>query len=224
MSVSRQEKFLTSGRQNQKMRTREALLEAAIALAKDGRSPSIPEVAEAARVSPATAYRYFPNPQSLWNEISSREESLRRDFVGVLDGLTGDAEERIDTVIRSAAAMQFADQLLWRTVLRSIQDRWIEQADLPEADRVPNRGTTRLHMARTALEPLADRLSPEQLDRLVNAVSLVYGIEALVSTQDILGLSPEAATDLMSWSARALIRAALAEAEGSAEPEAAQPN
>ncbi|WP_063712510.1 TetR/AcrR family transcriptional regulator [Nocardia concava] len=213
MSVSRQEKFLTSGRQNQKMRTREALLEAAIALAKDGRSPSIPEVAEAARVSPATAYRYFPNPQSLWNEISSREESLRRDFVGVLEGLTGDAEERIDTVVRSAATMQFADQLLWRTVLRSIQDRWIEQADLPEADRVPNRGTTRLQMARTALEPLADRLPPEQLDRLVNAVSLVYGIEALVSTQDILGLSPEAATDLMSWSARALIRAALAEAE-----------
>ncbi|MGW4246534.1 hypothetical protein ACWELQ_29025, partial [Nocardia sp. NPDC004722] len=74
--------------------------------------------------------------------------------------------------------------------------------------------TTRLHMARTALEPLADRLSADQFDRLINAVSLVYGIEALVSTQDILGLSPADATDLMSWSARALIRAALAEAEG----------
>ncbi|MEC3919125.1 TetR/AcrR family transcriptional regulator [Nocardia sp. CDC160] len=200
------------------MRTREALLEAAIALAKDGRSPSIPEVAEAARVSPATAYRYFPNPQSLWSEVASREEHLRRDFTGVLDNLTGDAEERIDVVIRSAANMQFADQLLWRTVLRSILDRWIEQADIPEADRVPNRGTTRLRMARAALEPLADRLSPDQLERLVNAIVLVYGIEALVSTQDVLNLSPEDATDLMSWSARALIRQALAEAE------AAQPD
>ncbi|APA99717.1 TetR/AcrR family transcriptional regulator [Nocardia seriolae] len=195
------------------MRTREALLEAAITLAKDGRSPSIPEVAEAARVSPATAYRYFPNPQSLWAEIATREESLRRDFVGILDGLTGDAEHRIDTVIRSAAAMQFADQLLWRTVLRSILDRWIAQADLPESDRVPNRGTTRLRMARTALEPLSDRLSPAELERLIQSVTLVFGIEALVSTQDVLALTPEEATELMSWSARALIHAALAEAE-----------
>ncbi|MCU1648331.1 MAG: hypothetical protein JWN03_8606 [Nocardia sp.] len=213
MSVSRQEKFLTSGRQNQKTRTREALLEAAIALAKDGRSPSIPEVAEAARVSPATAYRYFPNPQSLWAELATREQTLRGDFLKVVDNLTGDAEQRIETVIRSTAAMQFADEFLWRTVLRAILDRWFEQAELPESDRVPTRGTTRLRMARAALEPLSERLTPAQLDRLIDAAALVFGIEPLVSTQDVLGLSPEAATDLMVWSARALVRAALAEAE-----------
>lgn len=213
MSVSRQEKFLTSGRQNQKMRTREALLDAAIALAKDGRSPSIPEVAEAARVSPATAYRYFPNPQSLWADLASREQTLRGDFFSVVEGLTGDdAEERVATVVRRTAEMQLADEVLWRTVLRATLDRWFEQQDAPESERVPVRGTTRIELARRALEPLTDRLPPARLDRLVNAVALVFGVEAVVSTRDTCGLDQDGAIELMVWSARALVRAAITEA------------
>ncbi|MFI6871678.1 TetR/AcrR family transcriptional regulator [Nocardia sp. NPDC050406] len=196
------------------MRTREALLDAAIALAKDGRSPSIPEVAEAARVSTATAYRYFPNPQSLWADLASREQTLRGDFFRVVEELTGDdAEQRIDTVVRRTAEMQLADEVLWRTVLRATLDRWFEQQELPESERVPVRGTTRLELARAAVEPLADRLSPARLDRLVHAITLVFGVEALVSTRDSCALDPEGAADLMVWSARALVRAALAEAE-----------
>ena len=50
-----------AGRANQKRRTRQALIDAALALRERGRDPSFAEVAEHARVSRATAYRYFPS-------------------------------------------------------------------------------------------------------------------------------------------------------------------
>ncbi|MFI6165797.1 TetR/AcrR family transcriptional regulator [Nocardia sp. NPDC051052] len=213
MTFSRRDEILNSGRAaNQKMRTREALIGAALELARNGHSPSIAEVAEAAKVSTATAYRYFPNPQSLWSDMATRQAGTTGGFPDFLDDLPEDVEDRIERVVRECCAFQFADEVVWRGVLRATLDRWFSQVDVAEAERVPVRGVTRLEMARVALAPLRDTLSAERLERLVNAVVLVFGVEALVSTRDTCGLDPEAATDTMSWAARALVRAAIAEA------------
>ncbi|WP_147138827.1 TetR/AcrR family transcriptional regulator [Nocardia ninae] len=213
MTFSRRDEILNSGRaKNQKMRTREALLAAALELARNGHSPSIAEVAEAAKVSTATAYRYFPNPQSLWSDMATRQAGTTGGFPDFLDELPDDPEQRIDRVVREVCAFQFADEVVWRGVLRATLDRWFGQVDVAEAERVPVRGVTRLEMARVALAPLRDTLSAERMERLVNAVTLVFGIEALVSTRDTCGLDVAAATETMSWAARSLVRAALAEA------------
>lgn len=211
MSLSRQEDFLTKGRQNQKQRTREALIDAALGLARDGHSPTIAEVAEAAKVSIATAYRYFPNPQSLWADMATRTRIPG--YPDFLATLPGDPEAAIDAVVRQVAGFQFANEALWRGVLRAALDRWFTQVDLPEEERVPIRGTTRLEMARTALEPLRDTLPPKHFERLLNAVVLVFGLEAMVVTRDACDLSPDDATEVMRWAAQALVRAALADAE-----------
>lgn len=209
MSLSRQEDFLTKGRQNQKHRTREALLDAAMELARHGQSPSIAEVAEAAKVSVATAYRYFPNPQSLWADMATRTGIPG--YPDFLKELPADPEAAIDVVVREVARFQLADEALWRGVLRATLDRWFNQLDLPEEERVPVRGITRLEMARRALEPLRKSLPPKRFERLINAVVLVFGLEPMVTTRDTCGLDPNQATDLMRWAARALVRAALAE-------------
>ena len=54
-----------NARANQKRRTRKDLLQAAARLLKEGRNPSLEEIAEEALVSRATAYRYFPNVEAL---------------------------------------------------------------------------------------------------------------------------------------------------------------
>ena len=64
---------------------------------------------------------------------------------------------------------------------------------------------------REALEPLHGELEDAQLDRLVLAIRSATGIEALVWLTDVAGLSRAEAQDLMCWSARALLEAALAE-------------
>lgn len=181
-----------------------------MALARDGHSPSIAEVADAANVSTATAYRYFPNTQSLWVDLGIRQISLDHLPADLPDG----AEERIDTIVRRVAEFQFADEVLWREVLRATLDRWFSQQDESAEDRAPVRGSTRLDSTRTALAPLEGVLPPEEFERLTMAVMLVFGLEAMIVTRDALGLEEPAAADLMSWAARSLIRAALTEQEG----------
>jgi len=209
MSLSRQEDFLTKGRQNQKQRTREALLDAAVALARDGHFPSIAEVAEAAKVSIATAYRYYPNPQSLWADMATRQRIPG--YPEFLENLPDDPEAAMDVIVREVARFQFADESLWRGVVRASLERWFSQLDVPENERVPTRGTVRLEMARKGLAPLHDALPPELLERLTMAMVLVFGTEAMITTRDTCGLSPDDATRVMRWAARALIRAAVAE-------------
>src|SRR5471030_3078435 len=57
-----------AGRANQKLRTRNAIVQAAAELSRTGREVTMPEVARAALVSEATAYRYFPDLVSLLRE------------------------------------------------------------------------------------------------------------------------------------------------------------
>ena len=53
------------GRTNQKARTRRAIVEACVELIRQRQPVTMPEVAKAAMVSEATAYRYFPDLASL---------------------------------------------------------------------------------------------------------------------------------------------------------------
>src|SRR5258708_17638888 len=57
-----------AGRANQKLRTRNAIVAAAAELSGTGSDVTMPEVARAALVSEATAYRYFPDLVSLLRE------------------------------------------------------------------------------------------------------------------------------------------------------------
>ena len=59
-----------TGRPNQRTRTRKDLLQAAARLMKQGRTPSLEDVAAEALVSRATAYRYFPSVEALLVEAS----------------------------------------------------------------------------------------------------------------------------------------------------------
>jgi AcrR family transcriptional regulator len=118
MALSRQDNSLTTGRANQKQRTRRALIDAAFRLSSEGRTLSMPEVAEEALVSPATAYRYFPNMRVLMLEVATREAQPKID--DLLAVLPEDPEERIDALVTVVTGFQFDNEALWRAVLSAI--------------------------------------------------------------------------------------------------------
>jgi len=209
MALSRQSITLTTGRANQKQRTRRALIEAAFQLSREGRTPTMPDVAEEALVSPATAYRYFPNMPALMLEVATRESQPRID--DVLAALPEDPEDRIDTLVSTVSGFQFENEALWRAVLSAILERWQAQVDVPEPERVPIRGSHRLESVATALAPLVETLPPDQHRRLIMATTLVCGVEAMVSARDACGLDPAEAKEVIRWAARALQRAAVQE-------------
>ena len=57
-------------RVQQKGRTRQALLSAAVQLVTSGARPTVAEVADAASVSRRTAYRYFPTQEQMLVEAA----------------------------------------------------------------------------------------------------------------------------------------------------------
>ncbi|WP_069162392.1 TetR/AcrR family transcriptional regulator [Nocardia altamirensis] len=191
-------------REKQKLRTRRALLEAAREIVQAGRPLTIAEVADRAEVGTSTVYRYFSTPQQL---IAEMPLPLADDF---LADLPEDPAGRLHTIIDRVCDMQFGDQTVWRTAMMMSQQRWLEHFDRAE-ENIPLRPRARVEMTRTALEPLSDVLPPAALHRLTMAILVVYGTEAMVSAFDVGAIGPAEARDVMQWSARALLDAALAE-------------
>src|ERR1051325_4802760 len=85
-------------RANQKARTRTALITAALDLYRQGISPTVAQAAEHARVSRATAYRFFPTREALLVELSLTPAIAPvEDFLQELE--SDDVEERLGLLV-----------------------------------------------------------------------------------------------------------------------------
>ena len=198
--------YLGEGRVNQKRRTWAAIVAAAAEQLRRGTVPTVAEVADAAQVSRATAYRYFPTQDLLLAaagvDLVAKEETAR-----VLEQAAGpaDPEARVDAVVRADHAMTLAHEAAFRTYLSaSLAPRG---QDDPAA--VPRRPGNRLRWFAEALAPISEQLEPPAFWRLVHALSLCVGIESIIVTQDICALDPAEAEDVKRWAARTLLRAAV---------------
>jgi hypothetical protein len=74
------------------------------------------------------------------------------------------------------------------------------------ATEQPRRGYRRIAWIERAIEPLRDQLDEAGFQRLVSALAMVIGWEALIVLQDLRGLSPDDQADVSSWAARASSR------------------
>jgi AcrR family transcriptional regulator len=196
MSVARQD----AGRVNQKVRTERAILEAARELMRSGRTPTVAEVAEAALVSKATAYRYFPNQEELLLEASiATLPPPPADFgegLGVVDRVDAMADRVLDFIREN--------ERFWRTRIRTSLDRWLEGEDPG-----PLRRRNRLPWIRAALEPARGLLDAETHERLLRSLMVLTSGEAMIVLTDTLGLSRETAADTLRWAMRTMTQAVL---------------
>jgi AcrR family transcriptional regulator len=201
-----------TGRTNQKRRTRRALLDAAVQLIQAGHAPAIAQVAEAALVSTATAYRYFPNTHALVLEVANREAAQRID--AVVAALPDDPEQRIEVLVGAIAGFQLENEALWRGVLNARLQRCPTRAEALEHEPIPVRSGGQLHAVRAALAPLSESLGPQRYRRLVMATMVVCGTEAMVAARDACALEPIEAREVIQWAARAMLRSAVHEHNG----------
>ena len=191
----------SKGRTNQKARTQRAIVEACVELIRERRSVTMPEVAKAAMVSEATAYRYFPDLASLL------AKALVEDWPTPGEALAP-VEASSDPVERVAFATRFllhgvAER---QAVVRSMISATIAQPDLSGRAR-PG---IRFGLIEYALAPFFDALdacNPELLARLRLDLAVVVSAEALFSLTDLCGLSIEDAIDSAEKTARTLTSA-----------------
>lgn len=185
------------------------MLETATRLMQDGKTPSVSEVAEAAEVSRATAYRYFPSQAALVHAVV--DEALGP--ILTWSSASNDAGERVEDLFRSSMPRIGEFEATFRAALKLS----LEQAAQGEggADSEPRftRGH-RVDLLRDALRPLRGEMPAKQVDRLAQALSLLFGVEALIVLKDMWGLDERQAYSVAEWAAQSLVLAATTGGQG----------
>lgn len=185
------------------------MLATATRLMQAGATPSVSEVAEAAGVSRATAYRYFPSQAALVQAVV--DEALGPILTWRSDSQC--AEQRIAELFESSLPRLEQFEATFKAALKLSLQQWAQgQADALGNEPQFKRGH-RVELLRQALAPLKRELPEKRVERLAQALSLIFGVEMLIVLKDIWGLEGREAREVADWAAGALVRAAIAEGE-----------
>ena len=194
--------YESTGRTQQKQRTRSSLIEGAQSLLDAGATPTVEQAADAAGISRTTAYRYFPDQRAL---LLAAIPSVDRSSQLSADA-PDDVSERLDLVIRE----QVTIIRRWEPQLRAALRLALDQAPATApADRPALRQGRAIGWIEDALAPLRSTHPHVDRRRLAIAIRAGSGIEAWVWMVDIAGVSRKDAAAMMHESAQALLAAAL---------------
>lgn len=174
-------KGLKRERLNQKARTRIALLRAAQELAAEGKEITVPAVAAHARISKATAYRYFSDPVTLAADAALDLEVASTDS---LLGNETDVRKRVHAITDYYRAFSRSHELTFRKYVSRVLDEWTP------GTKVQRRGARRIPALEIALEPVRPDLPPKKFaDLVIMLAACATGFEQNMVLTDICGLS-----------------------------------
>ncbi len=176
-------------------------------LANVGRPLSVAEVAAAAGVSRATAYRYFPSRSQLVNAIVGESLGPVRSF----EPKQASGRARIQELFAEMFPRfrDFEPQL--RAAMQLALEHWALERAGELREEPFRRGHRAAILGRTAA-PLRESLGDAGFDRLLKALSILFGIEPYIVLKDIWGASNREVDAITRWMADALVDAALRDA------------
>lgn len=177
-----------------------------MSMADAGKMATVAEVAEAAGVSRATAYRYFPSRSRLVAAIV--EESLGP--VRRFESSETDGRQRLRELFTKTFPRFKEYEPHMRAALQLALEHWALERRGQLGEEAYRRGH-RAGILNRAAAPLRRHLGAAGYDRLIRALSLVYGIEPYIVLKDIWGASDRQVEAIARWTADALITAALRE-------------
>jgi len=193
-------------------RTYRLLLAEAMKLVKGGRVPSVAEVAVKSGVSRATAYRYFESRSKLISAVIG--EGLAPVRTTQTAEVAGPQRLR-ELFEKTFPLFKENERHMRAALILALEHEGLERAGLLE-EEVFRRGHRREILRRTAA-PLAADLGAAGYDRLLKALSLIYGIEIYVVLKDIWGASDREVEGLARWMLDAIVTAALRDARPAAD-------
>jgi AcrR family transcriptional regulator len=169
----------------------------------------VTRAAEAAGVSRATAYRYFPTQEALLVEVAEISPAVAATEAALEDLQTDDVDQRVLYLLDALNPIALAEETHFRRALWVYLDTWLRN-DAAGEGRPPVREGRRMRWLDVALEPLGD-LSDNRKRRVRAALALTLGIDSLVVLKDVCELDDDEALEVLRWTAAAILRAALAE-------------
>ncbi len=208
--VSAEEFVSGHGRVAQKRRTRNDLLRAARAIRDAGAVPTVGDAANAAGISRATAYRYFPTQESLLAEASTGPLIDR--VVEVVHGAAGmsDPVQRVDAVFKALAPLMLKHEAELRSLLKSSLERSLQGDSERE---LPIRSARWVLAWDDVLAPFRARVSTERYATMVRSLSALLGVETILVMLDACDRDAKRTVEAICRAARAMVRGFDAEIE-----------
>jgi hypothetical protein len=149
--------------------------------------------------------------------VEAALEGVRGIMAQAIEGSDGarpdveDVEARLDRAVKALQQSAVANEQLLRTMIRlTVSSPSVASA--PADPPVRKRGYRRIEWIALALAPVKKQLGKRRYERLVSALAMCMGIEALIVLRDLRGLGESEAEEVSRWAARALLRASLEEA------------
>ncbi|WP_145543801.1 TetR/AcrR family transcriptional regulator [Yersinia frederiksenii] len=181
-------------------RTRRLLIDTAMSMYEQGAFPSITEVANAAQLSRATAYRYFPTQSALVSAMV--DESLGP--ILSWQPTQPNARQRIAELLSFAYPRMLQHEGVLRAALHLSLQQWADDRNHSNNEDKLVRGN-RKRLLKLAVEPLEGKLEPEALQRVIYAFSLIYGSEVFMVLKDIWHLDEAGIQDVTQWMGKAIL-------------------
>ena len=181
---------LSTGRINQKLRTRKALLEAAAELMQTQGNFTLEQAAERAQISRATVYRYFSDANAL--KLAARLPTTKspEELVAGMDNVV----DRVIAVHDYLFDISRDNETLFRAFLGAVMT---ETSTLEDTKNLTLRGARRIPMLEHALEPIKDKMSDTEFALLICSLSTMVGIESFTVLNDICKLDTSEARKAM---------------------------
>ncbi|HVJ98382.1 MAG TPA: TetR/AcrR family transcriptional regulator, partial [Acidimicrobiia bacterium] len=209
-SVPRQDPQLDSGRANQKRRTRAAIVSAARELFADGITPTVAQAAEHALVSRTTAYRYFPTQDTLLLEIGIDAGVDELEARAAAPRNAGEAPTDLVQIISALNGLVLENEAQYRRMLQLYLEVWLRATENDDVEPVVRQGR-RMRWFEQILEPVRASVDPASFDRLLAALCLTAGSEAVVALRDVARLSPADVVETTAWVTQVLVDATFAD-------------
>jgi AcrR family transcriptional regulator len=190
-------------------RTRDLMVRTAVSLMQRGQSPSVSEAAEAAGVSRATAYRYFPTQSALVEAVVDHALGPILQW----DSVSTDAGDRVEDLLASSNHRIVEFEATFKAALGLSMQQWAQKRSGTQPTGPEFRRGHRIELIERAIAPLRGELTEAEFRRLAKSLSLVFGLEVILVLKDIWNVEADEMQDVATWTARALVRTALADAK-----------
>jgi AcrR family transcriptional regulator len=185
-------RFINTGRINQKMKTRERLLNAAHDMAVMGKEINIEVVAKQANMSKATAYRYFSSKEVLQREAALHFKSQeKKDLFANL--AANDLEGRLERLLQYHFQLLTDNEREFRLFLSAVMQ------DSVQAKEHYSRAGRRILLIEEALLPLRPKVPKEEFSKMVSAISVILGIESITILKDLCQVEKEEILEIWKW-------------------------
>ncbi len=193
------DEYLSEGRTRQKMATRKHILVQTQHLLRSGNEISMEDVIRETGLSRATVYRYFTSIDVLVKEAG-------------LDINTAVPEELYEKVSTYEPHIQILKIPEYFNNLAFDHEEAFRKylgAVLSQDQSSAKRGARRVKTLHLVMENLKAKVDDDLAEKVVNTATVLMGIEALVATRDVCGLSKKKSKETLQWALDVILAHAL---------------